>query len=324
MTGGGGGGGLGGRWGRHIRGRLNAVWGAYAAGRNVIIPTQMFSAPPPPKKRKERTTERGEWCLSLDLSHLCTHSTHIITHPLSACHPTGSRSSWRSLSLCVMLSLSCSVISFFSSRLSRKECVSCRSTSQCQGGKTAHFSVWLTCGVSEVPGGFQEFQLSHPQLWRHLRECHRDHTRHFLYTLGIHLPAVSCPDDRFQGGCEKQSNCTTELALEYGAKHWRCARAWLRMEGRVKEEWWWQRGWRSSRGRESSRGKERQSQSEKSGGVMTRSAQDRGGDRGGSVSDRLLVAPLWRLWSSDPSRNLPYYKASPLHTGTTTKWSNYI
>lgn len=30
-------------------------------------------------------------------------------------------------------------------------------------------------------------------------------------------------------------------------------------------------------------------------GVMTRSAQDRGGDRGGSVSDRLLVAPLWRL-----------------------------
>lgn len=30
-------------------------------------------------------------------------------------------------------------------------------------------------------------------------------------------------------------------------------------------------------------------------GVMTRSAQDRGGDRGGSVSDRLLMAPLWRL-----------------------------
>lgn len=30
-------------------------------------------------------------------------------------------------------------------------------------------------------------------------------------------------------------------------------------------------------------------------GVMTRSAQDRGGDRGGSVSDRLLVAPTWRL-----------------------------
>lgn len=30
-------------------------------------------------------------------------------------------------------------------------------------------------------------------------------------------------------------------------------------------------------------------------GVMTRSAQDRGGDRGGSVSDSLLVAPLWRL-----------------------------
>lgn len=30
-------------------------------------------------------------------------------------------------------------------------------------------------------------------------------------------------------------------------------------------------------------------------GVITRSAQDRRGDRGGSVSDRLLVAPLWRL-----------------------------
>ena len=178
--GGGGGGGGGGRRKRQITGHPDAgkVCGAEAEGRNVIIPIGRFSGTSSPPKRDNR---EWEWCLSLDLSHLCTCSPHIITHPLSACHPTGSWSSWRSLSLCVMLSLSCSVISFFfSAPLSPKECVSCGSTSQCQGAKQPMFGVWLSHGVPEVPEGFQEFQLVHPRLWRHLRECCVDQTRHFL------------------------------------------------------------------------------------------------------------------------------------------------
>lgn len=46
--------------------------------------------------------------------------------------------------------------------------------------------------------------------------------------------------------------------------------------------------------RECKRGKER-ARVRRVQRVITRSAQDRRGDRGGSVSDRLLVAPLWRL-----------------------------
>lgn len=82
--------------------------------------------------------------LSLHLSHLCTRSAHIITHPTplrpSACHPHG---------VTVMLALPlpsvCHVVSlllcnflllfffFLSSPRSRKECVSCRSAARCQG-----------------------------------------------------------------------------------------------------------------------------------------------------------------------------------------------
>lgn len=63
---------------------------------------------------KQRHKREGAWCLSLDLSHLCTHSTHIITHLLSACHPAGSRSSWRSISVCHVVSLLlCNFLFFF-------------------------------------------------------------------------------------------------------------------------------------------------------------------------------------------------------------------
>ena len=69
--------------------------------------------------------------------------------PLSVCHVV-------SLLLCNFL--------FFSAPLSPKECVSCRSTSQCQGAKQPMFGVCLSHGVPEVPEGFQEFQLVLPRL----------------------------------------------------------------------------------------------------------------------------------------------------------------
>lgn len=146
---------------------------------------------------KQRHKREGAWCLSLDLSHLCTHSTHIITHLLSACHPAGSRSSWRSISVCHVVSLLlCNFLFFFFlSSFPERMCLLFL-YQLVSGGKTTHFSVWLSYRLSEVPEGFQEFQLLHPQLWRYLRECHTDHTRHFLCILMAYLPAVSSSDVR--------------------------------------------------------------------------------------------------------------------------------
>lgn len=138
-------------------------------------------------------------------------------------------------------------------------------------------------------------------------------SRHFLKS-----PFIWKEQERlFHVRVEKQGKAD-ELQMKLGANY--CAKTAALEQIRL-EEWWWQRGWRSKRVQER---KEKRARVRRAQGVITRSAQDRRGDRGGSVSDRLLVAPLWRLWSSDPSRNLLYYKASPLHTGTTTKWSNYI
>lgn len=172
-----------------------------------------------------------------------------------------------------------------------------------------------------MPKGFQEFQPLRPQVWRHLRECHRHHTKHFLHTLRVHLSSGSNMNRCFLCRWKTRKNKLTAdeaCLVGYCTKHSCCAHACLWMEDRLMMT---ERMKEQERATEERKDRARVRRAE---GVMTRSAQDRGGDRGGSVSDRLLVAPLWRLWSSDPSRNLPYYKASPLHTGTTTKWSNYI
>lgn len=71
----------------------------------------------------------------ITLSPLHPQHTHPHT-PYQLVIPQGhGHAGARSISLCVMLSLSYSVISFSVSPLSQKECVSCRSTSQCQEAK---------------------------------------------------------------------------------------------------------------------------------------------------------------------------------------------
>lgn len=220
-----------------------------------------------------------------------------------------------------MLSLSCSVISFFSSPLSRKECVSCRSTSQCQGAKQP---ILVSDSVTESKRCLKDSTNSSfcthncDATWGNAIEIIPDisctHWGFIFHPAATWIP-VSCRDNNFKDEGEKQIKCTWIMSL---SGVWHCAHAWLWMEDRVMMT---ERMKEQERATEERRDRARVRRVE---GVITRSAQDRGGDRGGSVSDRLLVAPLWRLWSSDPSRNLPYYKASPLHTGTTTKWSNYI
>lgn len=178
-TGGGGGGG-GGRRRRQITGHPDAgkVCGAEAEGRNVIIPIGRFSGTSsPPKKRQQRG---GMMLIPRSKSPLYPQPTHHHTSPVSLSSHRVMVKLALPLSVCHVVSLLLCNFLFFSAPLSPKECVSCRSTSQCQGAKQPMFGVWLSHGVPEVPEGFQEFQLVHPRLWRHLRECCVDQTRHFL------------------------------------------------------------------------------------------------------------------------------------------------
>lgn len=92
-------------------------------------PLEGFLAPPPQKKRQQR----GRMMLiPQSKSPLYPQHTHHHTSSVSLSSHRVTVKLALPLSVCL---LSCSVISFFSSPLSRKECVSCRSTSQCQGAK---------------------------------------------------------------------------------------------------------------------------------------------------------------------------------------------
>lgn len=225
-----------------------------------------------------------------------------------------------------MLSLLLCNFLFFSSPLSRKECVFCRSTTQCQGAKQP---ILVSDSVTESQWCLKDSKNSSlcthncDATWGNAIDI-IPNTSCTLSEFVFHLPATRITgffwrwQTRKKNTHNKLSADEACLSVGYCAKHSCCARACLQMKHRLMmtERMREQEG--ATEERKDRAGVRRVE------GVMTRSAQDRGGDRGGSVSDRLLVAPLWRLWSSDPSRNLPYYKASPLHTGTTTKWSNYI
>lgn len=238
----GGGGGLGGRQGRLIGGHPDAgkTFGAKAAGRNVTI----------------QVNRDGEWCLSLDLSHLCTYSTLIITHPLLSWHLTGSRSSWRALFLCVMLSLSCSVISFFSSPLSRKEWVSRRSTSAFRGSKqpiSVSDSVMMSqrCLKDSTNSSFYTHNCD--ATWGNVIEIIPDAS--CAHTHGSHLQAAT----RFMCFTSTWPNVRSACETWKRVSRWNNVHNTLAVhmdDCECLTGWWWQSARRSESGRESNRGKE--------------------------------------------------------------------
>lgn len=275
----------------------------------LSTPVEVFLALHPTKE----DNKEGKQCLSLHPSHLCTQHTHH-----TSCV---SLSSNRVAVMLALLLTPCHVVSILLCNflfppppppLSRKECLSPWTTSQCQWVKTVHSTVWVGYSVST--------------------RCLKDSTNSCFCSLNCDatwgnaieiIPDTSCTQTGF---IFLLVHAQVEMFIPQRVKnvtmHVKLSRALFKtfllcmaVNGKGSDDI----GIEAERARA-----EKKSKSKNGGGVMTRSAQDRRGDRGGSVSDRLLVAPLWRLWSSDPSRNLSYYKASPLHTGTTTKWSNYI
>lgn len=129
----GGGGGGGGR-GRRIAGHPDAGSVCGAKAEEEMSSSQLEGSLAPPQRKRQ---QRGRMMLiPRSKSPLYPQHTHHHTSPVSLSSHRVTVKLALPLSLCVMLSLSCSVIShFFPSPLSRKECVSCRSTSQCQGAK---------------------------------------------------------------------------------------------------------------------------------------------------------------------------------------------
>lgn len=238
-----------GRWGELKAGHLEAreICGA-AAGRNVIeTHWEGFQAPPQKSRR----------LLSADLSHLCTHGTHVLTHPPVT--PSSHRvTAMLALPffLRVMSSPSCSVI-FSPPPLSSfpEENASPVAPPVTVRRLNNLFHVWLTFRVSVVPGGFQEFQPLHPQQWRHLRECRRLQ-KPTLPEISFHLEGtgtlVSCEGGKTRKGRRAADEARSELLCK-NSRAWADTIGRVMMTERMKEQ-------------ESAREERKESQSEKSAG----------------------------------------------------------